>query len=335
MQRFWSKQLVAGKPVTEELIAPLHLTQVALDAKANGNERTSVQLTFGDQKVTLGSVKLGGVEQFPLDLVLDDGAEVTFEVIGGKNSVHVSGYHILFEDDEDDGGDFELDDEDAEDEENQAENSDDDEGEDLEDDAAMAEAYAAVSPVKETKANNQKKVQNNATTSAPATSEKNNNNNNQKKRKNEAVEQSPKSNQNDAKKSKQQEQTQTPKADKSKAQESNSPNGTPAVRQLAGGLVVQDLVLGNGLGIEKGKKISVKYIGRLTNGKTFDSSLNKPFQFKFGTGEVIKGWDQGLVGMKVGGKRKLIIPPKLGYGSQKAGTIPPNSTLEFEVELVK
>lgn len=98
-----------------------------------------------------------------------------------------------------------------------------------------------------------------------------------------------------------------------------------------------DIKVGDGAEATAGKTVSVHYTGTLTDGKKFDSSLDRgePFSFTLGQGEVIQGWDQGVAGMKVGGKRKLVIPPSLGYGDQGAGdTIPPNSTLVFEVELL-
>lgn len=102
------------------------------------------------------------------------------------------------------------------------------------------------------------------------------------------------------------------------------------------GLKYADLVVGSGAEATSGSTASVHYTGWLENGTKFDSSLDRgqPFDVKIGAGEVIKGWDEGLQGMKVGGKRQLIIPPALGYGSADQGTIPPNSTLIFEVELV-
>ena len=102
-------------------------------------------------------------------------------------------------------------------------------------------------------------------------------------------------------------------------------------------LEIKDLTVGTGAEAVAGKKVTVNYVGTLTNGTKFDSSYdrNEPFTFNLGAGDVIKGWDQGVAGMKVGGKRKLTIPPSLGYGSQDLGTIPPNSTLIFEVELLK
>lgn len=102
-------------------------------------------------------------------------------------------------------------------------------------------------------------------------------------------------------------------------------------------LQMKDLQVGNGKEAVAGKRVSVHYTGSLTDGKVFDSSLkrNQPFQFQLGAGQVIKGWDKGVAGMKVGGKRKLTIPPQLAYGERGVpGTIPPGSTLIFDVELL-
>jgi FKBP-type peptidyl-prolyl cis-trans isomerase FkpA len=102
-------------------------------------------------------------------------------------------------------------------------------------------------------------------------------------------------------------------------------------------MTIEEMTVGNGATAATGQKVKVHYTGWLTNGTKFDSSKdrNDPFVFPLGAGHVIKGWDEGVQGMKVGGKRKLTIPPALGYGARGAGgVIPPNATLVFEVELL-
>ena len=97
-------------------------------------------------------------------------------------------------------------------------------------------------------------------------------------------------------------------------------------------LQIVDVTVGTGATAVAGDTLTVAYVGTFTNGQVFDSSSS--FAFRLGVGQVIAGWDQGIVGMKVGGKRKLTIPPNLAYGSSGAGPIPPNSTLVFDVDLI-
>ena len=116
-------------------------------------------------------------------------------------------------------------------------------------------------------------------------------------------------------------------------------NNNGSVKKMGNGLLIEDLVIGNGAEAKDYNKVVVNYTGKLEDGSVFDSSLNpgrSPFTFTLGAGSVIKGWDQGLKDMKVGGKRKLIIPPELAYGENGAGSaVPPNATLIFEVELLE
>jgi len=112
-------------------------------------------------------------------------------------------------------------------------------------------------------------------------------------------------------------------------------SGAPT--KMPDGLEYWDIKKGTGAVAQSGHKVKVHYTGWLTNGKKFDSSVDRkqPFEFMLGAGQVIKGWDEGVAGMKVGGKRQLRIPPDLGYGGAGAGgVIPPNATLIFDVELL-
>lgn len=102
-------------------------------------------------------------------------------------------------------------------------------------------------------------------------------------------------------------------------------------------VVIQDVVSGTGDEVVNGALLSVHYVGMLSDGKVFDSSLarRQPFEFVYGGGQVILGLEQGMAGMKVGGKRRIVIPPSLGYGNKDAGPIPANSTIIFDIELLK
>jgi peptidylprolyl isomerase len=105
-----------------------------------------------------------------------------------------------------------------------------------------------------------------------------------------------------------------------------SPSSTPS------GLQITDVKVGDGAVAQAGDSLTVSYVGTLQDGSTFDQNAN--FTFTVGVGQVIKGWDKGIVGMKVGGERKLVIPADLAYGNQAVGSIPPNSTLLFDVKLL-
>jgi FKBP-type peptidyl-prolyl cis-trans isomerase FkpA len=131
---------------------------------------------------------------------------------------------------------------------------------------------------------------------------------------------------------------QSKKPAKTAAKKADGPtavSGKPIT--TASGLQYWEIKKGTGKLAQAGKKVSVHYTGWLTDGKEFDSSRDsgEPIPFQLGVGQVIKGWDEGVAGMKVGGKRQLRIPPELGYGARGAGSaIPPNATLVFDVELM-
>jgi peptidylprolyl isomerase len=112
--------------------------------------------------------------------------------------------------------------------------------------------------------------------------------------------------------------------------------GASKLRKLASGLQYEDIVVGSGKMAEPGMNVSVHYTGTLTDGTQFDTSRDsgRPLQFQLGSGRVITGWEEGIKGMRIGGKRKLIVPPDLGYGARGNGPVPPNATMIFDLELV-
>ena len=104
--------------------------------------------------------------------------------------------------------------------------------------------------------------------------------------------------------------------------------------RVANGLYYRDLIVGEGSPARRGAEVTVRYAGALADGRVFTEPLEPPATFKLGAGAVIVGWDRGLSGMRVGGRRQLIVAPALGYGARQTGAIPPNSVLVFEVELL-
>jgi len=125
-------------------------------------------------------------------------------------------------------------------------------------------------------------------------------------------------------------------AKKEEAKPAAAAKKAPSKKQTtASGLTIEDNKTGSGPAAKAGQRVQMRYIGRLQNGKIFDQNTKgAPFSFKLGKQEVIKGWDEGIAGMQVGGERKLVIPPQLAYGKQAISGIPPNSTLTFEVKLL-
>jgi peptidylprolyl isomerase len=118
--------------------------------------------------------------------------------------------------------------------------------------------------------------------------------------------------------------------------QSDNSNQANTMQATQSGVKVENIVNGQGTIAEKGDMITVDYVGTLLDGKVFDSSIDRkqPFTFQLGVGQVIRGWDEGVLGMRVGGQRRLTIGPDFAYGSQAVGTIPPNSTLVFDVQLL-
>ncbi|KAK4686814.1 FK506-binding nuclear protein, partial [Tremellales sp. Uapishka_1] len=277
------------------------------------------------ETVVLCSLTAGKIEQASLNLTFVEGEVVRFEVTG-ENPVHLVGNYLNqwpeSSGDSDDDSDFD------EDDYNDLIGSDDDE--DLEVDAQIEEiespapkakkALPAVTPVTESKKRKADEVESPAVKVAAAAVEtlsKNEKKKLNKKLKAEAGEAAP-----------------PPVA--AKAEKKVEKKDTkPQKKTLPSGLVIEDMKVGDGPVAKPGKRLGMRYIGKLENGKQFDANTSgKPFTFVLGKGEVISGWDQGLNGMAVGGERRLTIPAPLAYGNQKIPGIPKNSTLKFDVKLV-
>ncbi|KAI3618756.1 fkbp-type peptidyl-prolyl [Moniliophthora roreri] len=330
----WTHALVSGEKEVVVPSADLKITNAALgDVLADENSRTSVKLVFRkivaqedsdndaeeneeDSVPTsttfVCSLTPGKVEQAVLDIILMDEEEYLFEVVG-KNTVYLTGYYI---DQSSDQPPYDLDGMDSDDDNEDAydlrEVSSDvemhpDELDGMESDASRFEE------VKEDAPKGNKRPRESDATSEKTTSKT------EKKKKKQKLD-------TDGANEKAEKEKSEKRKEKAKEEKATE-------RELPGGLKIKDSKIGTGPAAKKGQTISMRYIGKLQNGKTFDSNTKgKPFTFHLGRGEVIKGWDEGLVGIQVGGERILTIPPAMAYGKKGTDGIPGNSTLTFEVK---
>eukprot|EP01132_Coremiostelium_polycephalum_P004131 gene4131-5169_t len=330
---FWGVK-VGSKEIKFQPAYDLHLSTACLDADAKQG-RNVLQVNYGGETFSLCSLTLGGSEHANFDTIFEEGSEVSFKVIGGS-SVSLTGYYV-------DSMGGEVDEEDDEDEEfidgelpEGAEELDDEDEDEEEEDIDEEELEKQILAAKKAEINNKKRPTENGNTGNPEKKTKQETTPAKKDPLTKAAA-SPANNKKETTPAKK----ETPAKAAAAPAKPAAPQQKPAAKAdkpvtLKNGLQYQDLVVGTGPTVVPGKKVSVKYIGKLLNGKTFDSSLNKPFDFKLGVGDVIKGWDVGVTGMKVGGKRKLFIPSNLAYGTRGAGRdIPPNADLTFEVEVVR
>lgn len=351
---FWSQELTPGK---EEVIVPvsdLKISNVALgDTLVDPNGRSTIKIAYNppgssddedeeneDSKETvttvLCSLTAGKFEHTATDIVLEEDQPYIFTLVG-KNTVFLSGNYL-----EREGVDIPPFDQshllDSEDEEEFG--SDLDMGIDELTDTSRFEEAAEELP------KNLKRARESDSNVADKEKPKADKRNKKLKAGNgQAIvtdaegkeaekKEEKKSDNKDGKKGEQREKKKDKKEKKEKSGEEVKPK--PAEKELPGGLKVLDAAVGNGPAAKKGNTISMRYIGKLQNGKVFDKNVKgKPFTFRLGQGEVIKGWDEGIVGMHVGGERVLTIPSHMAYGKKGTGDIPPNSTLIFEVKLLE
>ncbi|XP_037953802.1 39 kDa FK506-binding nuclear protein-like [Teleopsis dalmanni] len=344
---FWGLNLKPNRKYTQTTTKSFHISQAALDIESAQDDTNKIYIGSENQKFLICTLRKGKCEQVMLDLNFMEGDTICFQSVGSGN-VSLAGYLIEnTETDDDEDPDFDIndlrekltksakkgkpvegkadadsdeeesDDDNDEDgvsdglgEEDDSEEEDDDEDDDEEDedeedeedddeDEEMEEQPKAKQPKLEKKV--EKKPQQNGVAGKASKHEK-----------------------KDKTKPKQQQQPQQKQKE------------TGGERALTGGVKVQDLRVGAGAEAVRGKRANVLYEGRLkSDNRVFDSNKSGGgFKFNIGKGEVIKGWEVGVVGMKVGGKRRITCPPHMAYGSRgHPPTIPPNSTLVFEVEL--
>jgi len=343
---FWGLILKSNKKYTQTLEKSFHLSKASLDISTTDNEPVQVMYTHDNNSYLLCTLQKGKFLDCSLDLNFQEGDNLCFST-KGNGIVHLTGYLIPDDDDfgdfedamddesideeaisdlrekldagkkkkdpkaskkqvpveeseeeEDDDSDAELDQTAENDEESGEEEEDDEEEEDEDEEEDSDEEQVVAPPAKQQKLDPHAK---------------------QNGKKQNGLENGGKKEDKKDKKQKQKEKGQEGK-----------------IQKLQGGLLVQDLKVGTGAEAKPGKKVQVYYEGRLkTNNKVFDATKTGPgFKFSLGKGEVIKGWDLGIAGLKVGGKRRLICPPQLAYGAKgNLPVIPQNSTLVFDVEL--
>ncbi|XP_037512641.1 46 kDa FK506-binding nuclear protein [Rhipicephalus sanguineus] len=368
---FWGVTLESGKRYSQVVDMSYHLSMAALEPKAGG-EPVMVMLEHGKAEFLLCTLDQAHARQVALDLNFVEGEEVTF-FLNGRGTVHLTGYltdglqdDTVSSDDEEEEEEASLQDEDEEDEDNeltlarkrplkvskklkesllQAVNGDseeddsdfdvnkvedgtEDDDDDDEDEEVSVEEEPEPMPALPHKRPAKKRLLGKPMSNASPSKE-------QGTSSSAAAEPQDGVPKKKRKKMKQRSEGAAAVSGSPKVQQ--SPQGGAAGEKgtlLPGGVISTDLRTGNGPVAKPGKNVHVYYTGRLANNHVFDKCLSgKAFSFRLGKHEVIKGWETGIEGMKVGGKRRLVIPPNQAYGNTRMGSIPANSTLYFEVEL--
>ncbi|XP_015585605.1 46 kDa FK506-binding nuclear protein [Cephus cinctus] len=368
---FWGLIMEPNKRYTQTVEKSFHVSMASLDVTTADDEIVQVMFCYDNRNYLLCSLKKGSAWQVPLDLNFQEGTKIAF-TSNGRGHVHLTGYLIPDEDDldlddveeedddedipqlvskqskrkaldspketktskrikqeqqqedeeslDDEHDDDDLDEDDSEDgideddeEEVDDEEADDDEEDEEEEEIVEEEEEEVVETIVKPQKKNKQTLQ-------------------QQQQQQQKVKQD-KQKMVNGKELKQEQVKQ--KKNKGEQQQLNTAKHEQKARVIEGGVQIEDIKLGSGAPAKSGKFISVYYVGRLKNGKKFDSTNHGDgFKFRLGKGEVIKGWDIGIAGMKTGGKRRITIPPALAYGAKGSPpVIPGNSTLIFEVEL--
>ncbi|KAG0167281.1 peptidylprolyl isomerase fpr4 [Apophysomyces sp. BC1015] len=353
--------VVPGKTYSQTVTAPFRIAMASLSDEVSDTIRSSLCVKIDGKSFVLCSLTPEKVEQQTLDVTFVEGEEVTFSV-KGPNTIHLTGNYTF----DDEGSDMDdddidmmdlpngidrraaayLDDEAEEDEEEDDEEEDEEEEEEEELVAKNNKKRPAKTqeeqPAKKRKAE-QKQAEEKKQEELKKKQEEQKKQAELKKKQEEQKKQAElKKKQEEQKKQaelkKKQEELKKKQEEQKKQAElkKKEDEKKSKVVKLPNGLVIEDVKVGTGAAAKSGQRIGMRYIGKLTNGKVFDKNVSgKPFSFMLGRGEVIKGWDIGVAGMKTGGERKLTIPAPLAYGKRGAPPdIPGNATLIFEIKLV-
>jgi FK506-binding nuclear protein len=283
---------------TIKLPYTLRLSQAVLGLEKNSTKGTLYLKVNEDPRVLICRLSSAGLEAFSFELYLDVDSSVEF-FNEGDASVHLTGNWTPT-------GVEEVD-----------EDIDEDEDEEEEEEEVQKEESAKEKPGKKEQAKGKKADKDDKKEQQKKNTPEKSDTNNKKRKLEDLPTTSPQK-----------------KPDSSPEKKTESSPAKPKIEVKPGGLTIEDVKVGTGHVAASGKYVKVKYVGQLKNGKVFDKSTT-PFGFRLGNGDVIEGWDLGVAGMKVGGKRKLVIPPKLGYGQKGAPPdIPGGATLVFDVELI-
>ncbi|XP_011302490.1 46 kDa FK506-binding nuclear protein [Fopius arisanus] len=367
---FWGLIIEPNKRYTQTVDKPFHVSMATLDVSTADDEIVQVMLCYENRNYLLCNLKKGHVWQVPLDLNFQEGTKIAF-TSNGRGHVHLTGY--LVPDDEMDDLD-ELEDEDEEEEEEEevpqlvgkrkAKNSPTErkaakrlkesvkevaeEEDDSSDDDGLLDGLMPDDDSEDDEDDELEEEEEDDDDNQIAEDEEDEEDEDEEEEEEEEKEVKPqkKGKQNKSQQKKEEKQIQQKqalvngkdkKAEKSdkKSKDIQNDSQMQKKRIISGGIQVEELKVGQGAPAKPGKFLSVYYVGKLANGKKFDSTTQGDgFKFRLGKGEVIKGWDVGVQGMKVGGKRRLTIPPQMAYGAKGSPpVIPGNSTLVFEIEL--
>ena len=343
-------QIEASKRYCKTVDIPFRLTNISLGSKFKDGEKATVIVKVGQDEFTLCTLVAGTINQHSMNIEFEFGEEISFSVNAPELSdkIHLTGNYIedSFDDEDQNLSDIDEFDEDLSDECGSCSSGEDDDelrGSDDsdEDNSSMDEDDATGFFEDENDDSDEMSAEELPPVSTKPVSKKNEpkEESNKKQANAKGNQKQPEASQPASNKRKNEDSESTGKKQKQpetdKKQTSSQQTDKPAeskIKKLPNGLIIEDISIGSGATLEKGNKAAIYYTGKLQNGKIFDSKTSgKPFIFTIGKREVIPGMEMGIVGMNASGKRKITIPPTLGYGNKKISGIPPNSTLIFEI----